>query len=90
VGWLVVEVGTPGDIGLAARTFEKLPVTYRGRDLTLYRVGGAAAGAPADRRLVAVIAHLVWLAMLIGGAIGLAVTGWRQHARGHPRPDADI
>jgi hypothetical protein len=90
VGWLVVEVGTPGDIGLAARTFEKLPVTYRGRDLTLYRVGGAATGAPADRRLVAVIAHLVWLAMLIGGAIGLAVTGWRQHARGHPRPDADI
>jgi hypothetical protein len=73
VGWLVVEAGTPGDMGLAARTFERLPVTYRGRDLMLYRVGGAAAGVPADRRLVAVIAHLVWLVMLIGGAIGTAI-----------------
>jgi hypothetical protein len=79
VGWLVVEVDTRGDIGLAARTFEKLPVTHRGRDLTLYRVGGVATGAPADRRLLAVIAHLVWLAMLIGGAIGMTVAGWRQH-----------
>ncbi|HME79615.1 MAG TPA: hypothetical protein VKI00_29320 [Mycobacterium sp.] len=81
VGWLVVEAGTPGDMGLAARTFERLPVAYRGRDLVLYRVGGAAAGAPADRRLLAVIAHLVWLAMLIGGGIGTTVTGWRGRAR---------
>ena len=73
VGWLVVEAATPGDMGLAARTFDRLPVTYRGRDLMLYRVGGVAAGVSADRRLVAVIAHLVWLAMLIGGAVGMTV-----------------
>jgi hypothetical protein len=76
VGWLVVEAGTPGDMGLAARTFERLPVAHRGPDLLLYRVGGASAGVPADRRLLAVIAHLVWLAMLIAGAIGMAISSW--------------
>jgi hypothetical protein len=81
VGWLVVEAGTPGDMGLAARTFARLPVAYRGHHLVLYRVGGSAAGAPADRRRLAVIAHLLWLAMLIGGAIGTTVTGWRGRAR---------
>lgn len=74
VGWLVVEEGTPGDIGLAARTFARLPVSYRGRDLTLYRVGGTSTGAPAGHRLLAVIAHLAWLAMLIGGAIGMTIS----------------
>jgi hypothetical protein len=78
VAWLVVEKGTPGEIGLAARTFDRLPVTYRGHDLTLYRVGGAAVGVPADRPLLALAAHLVWLAMLIGGAVGMTVTGWRH------------
>jgi hypothetical protein len=77
VGWLVVERGTPGDIGLAARTFDRLPVVYRGRDLVLYRVGGDTAGVSSDRRLTAVIAHLVWLELLVGGAIGMAVAGWR-------------
>jgi hypothetical protein len=78
VGWLVVEEGTPGDMGSAAKTFKRLPVTYRGRDLTLYRVGGQSAGVPADRRLLALIAHVVWLAMLIGGIIGMAVAH-RRH-----------
>jgi hypothetical protein len=74
VGWLVVETGSPGDMGSAARTLERLPVAYRGRDLTLYRVGGAAAGVPADRRLLVVMAHLAWLAMLIGGAVGMTIS----------------
>jgi len=74
VGWLVIEQGTPGDMGAAARTFDRLPVTYRGRDLTVYRVGGEAAGASADRRLLAAMAHLAWLAMLIGGAIGMTIS----------------
>ncbi len=81
VGWLVVEVGTPGDMGLAARTFEQLPVSYRGRDLMLYRAGGAASGVPADHRLLALIAHLAWLTMLIVGAIGTTVAGWRHVRR---------
>lgn len=89
VGWLVVEVGTPGDMGLAARTFERMPVAYRGQDLMLYLVGGAAGGVSADRRLLAMIAHLVWLATLIGGAIGTTVANWRQRARRQPRSGTD-
>jgi hypothetical protein len=85
VGWLVVELRTPGDMGLAARTFERLPVAYRGRDLLLYRVGGDTAGESAGRRLTVVIAHLVWLAMLAGGAIGATVAGWSAGARQRQR-----
>jgi hypothetical protein len=78
VGWLVVEKGTSGDIGSAARTFKRLPATYRGRDLVLYRVGGDSSGVPADRRMLSVIAHLVWLAMLISGIIAIAVASWHR------------
>jgi hypothetical protein len=81
VGWLVVELGTPGDMGSAAETFSRLPVTYRGRDLMLYRVGGTAVTPSADRRLLAVIAHLAWLQMLIGGAIGMAIGVYRRNIR---------
>jgi hypothetical protein len=78
VAWLLVEEGTPGEIGLAARTFERLPAVYHGANLVLYRIGGNAAGAPPDQRSAVMIAHLAWLAMLIGGAIGATVTSWRQ------------
>ena len=84
VGWLVVELGTPGDMGSAAKTFERLPVAYRGRDLMLYRVGGDTAGASPRRRAVAVVAHLAWLAMLVGAAVGMAVAAARR--RSVPRP----
>jgi len=77
VGWLVVEEGTAGDMSTATETLERLPVAYRGRDLMLYRVGGDTAGASAARRAAVIIAHLVWLAMLIGGAVGSAVAGRR-------------
>jgi hypothetical protein len=77
-------------MGLAARTFARLLVAYRGQDLVLYRVGGAAAGVSADRRLLAVIAHLAWLEMLIAGAVGMTVAGWRQHVRQGPRSNRDV
>jgi hypothetical protein len=89
VTWLVVEAGTPGDMGLAARTFEQLPAVYRGADLVLYRIGGRAVGTPRDQRAAVMIAHLVWLAILTGGAIGATVASWRQHARQGPRSDRD-
>ena len=79
VAWLVVESRTPGDMGAAARTLSGLPTAYHDADLTLYRLGRQTAGASADWRLAAVLAHLVWLAMLTAGAIGMAVTGWRRH-----------
>ncbi|WP_428343315.1 hypothetical protein [Mycobacterium sp.] len=75
VGWLVVEEGTAGDMSGATETLERLPVAFRGRDLMLYRVGGNTGGASAGRRAAVIIAHLVWLAILIGGAVGSAIAG---------------
>jgi hypothetical protein len=77
VGWLVVEEGTAGDMSTATETLERLPVAYRGRNLMLYRVGGDTVGASTGRRAAVIIAHLAWLAMLIGGAVGSAVAGRR-------------
>lgn len=78
VGWVVVESGTGGEMGAAARTLARLPIVYRDPDLTLYRVGGDAPGASASRRAAAVAAHLVWLAMLVVGAGGMAVRPIRR------------
>jgi hypothetical protein len=80
VGWLVVEMGTPGDMSTATETLQRLPVAYRGRDLMLYRVGGNTAGASAARRAAVVAAHLVWLAMLLGAAVGSAMP-WARARR---------
>jgi hypothetical protein len=79
VTWLVVESGTPGETGTAARTVSALPPDYRDGDLTLYRVGGGTGRAAAAARRAAVIAHLAWLAMLTAGAVGMAVSAWRRH-----------
>ncbi|MGC2655658.1 MAG: hypothetical protein WA317_19120, partial [Mycobacterium sp.] len=79
VTWLVVESGTPGETGTAARTVSALPRAYRDGDLTLYRVGGGTGPAAAAARRAAVIAHLAWLAMLTAGAVGMAVSAWRRH-----------
>ncbi len=81
VGWLVVELGTPGDMTTVTTTSAHLPVAYRGRDLILYRVGGVTTGASEGQRAMVIVAHLAWLAMLIGGAVGLAVGGWRGRSR---------
>lgn len=89
VTWLVVESGTPGDIGSAAKTLTPLPAVYRDGGLTLYRIGGHTNGAPADRRLAVLVAHLVWLALLTGGALGTSVSAWRHHVRGGPWHDAE-
>ncbi|MGI9163611.1 MAG: hypothetical protein ACR2JI_11935 [Mycobacterium sp.] len=40
--------------------------------MTLQRIGGATPGAPQWKRTSVIVAHLVWVAMLIGGAIGMA------------------
>jgi len=83
VGWLVVEMGTPGDMSTATGTSARLPVAYRGRDLMLYRVGGVSMGASEGRRAVVFVAHLAWLAMLIAGAVGLAVGRRKRSASDH-------
>jgi hypothetical protein len=73
VGWIVVESGTPGEMGSAGKTLAELPVAYRDDGITLYRVGGNAPGASPGRRAALIAAHLVWLAVLVAGAVGAGV-----------------
>ena len=65
VGWVVVESG--GETAPLAP-----PVAYRDEDLTVYRVGGDYPAA--SHRPVMIAAHLVWLAMVVIGAAGMAVS----------------
>ena len=81
IGWVVVESGTAGEMGSAAKTLAALPVSYRDTDITLYRVGGDAPGAAASRRTLMVLAHLVWLTVLAAGALGTAIATVRRRLR---------
>ncbi len=78
VTWLVVESGTPGAMGAAARTLAGLKASFHDADLALYRVGRCVDGASAGRRRAAIAAHLAWLAMLIAGAAAMAVSSLRR------------
>ncbi|MCG5432034.1 hypothetical protein LV457_06980 [Mycobacterium sp. MYCO198283] len=73
IGWIVVERGTPGETGRAAETLRRLPQVYGDGDIALYRVGGYASGVSPSKRQVLIAAHLAWLALLAGGALGYAV-----------------
>ncbi|BBY33879.1 hypothetical protein BST33_12275 [Mycolicibacter minnesotensis] len=81
VGWVVNETAVDGEIGAAAKTLTRLPVSYRDADLTLYRVGGRAPKVAAGQRRAAMVAHLVWLTLLLVGAGGLAVASMRRRVR---------
>ena len=78
VGWLVVQRGTPGQMGGAGRTLQKLSPAYEDADIALYRVGGASPVAPQGKRIAAILAHLVWAAMVLGGAAALVLGRLRQ------------
>lgn len=72
VGWLVVETnGVPAELDL--------PVAYRDGDVAVYRIGGDQPASP--HRGVMIAAHGVWLGVLAGGALGMAVSFWRAHGR---------
>ena len=81
VGWVVVESGTGGENASAATTLAQLPVAYRDADITLYRVGGEAAGASPAHRTAVTVAHVTWLAMLVLGAAGMALAQTRPLTR---------
>jgi hypothetical protein len=84
VGWLVVESGSAGDMGAAARTLAALTPVYRDNEIALYRIGGQTPGVAADRRAATLIAHLAWLAMLIVAAGGALLSVWRQRLQSVP------
>ncbi len=74
VAWLVVESDSVGEMGAAEHTLDKMSPTYRDRGIALYRIGGRTDHASGTRFRLSVMAHLVWLAMLIAGGIGAMVT----------------
>lgn len=84
VGWVVIESGTPGTTGSAAKTVDRLPVAYRDDDLVLYRVGGVAPCVTTGRRAAVIAAHLLWAGMLVGAAAASAV-GLRRRSRATAR-----
>ena len=67
VGWVLVEHGTPGELGAARSTLDRLDLVHHDDDLSLYRVDGVTS-ARSPHRAVAVGAHVVWLLVLAGGA----------------------
>ncbi|TMS52032.1 hypothetical protein E0T84_17475 [Mycobacterium sp. DBP42] len=72
VGWLVVETnGVPAELDL--------PAAYRDGDVAVYRIGGDHPASP--HRGVMITAHGVWLGVLAGGALGMAVSFWRARGR---------
>ena len=82
VGWVVVETGEPG---AAAAALTQLAPAYQDDELTLYRVGGDAPGAPPGHRRAVIAAHVLWLTVLAGGAAGLTVGWWRRRGSGVAR-----
>ena len=81
VRWLVVESGTPGPLGGAEATLAELTPVYRDDDLSLYRIGGDAPGAPASNRAAVLGAHLLWAMLLAGGAAVAAIPRWTGRGR---------
>lgn len=83
VSWLVVEADSTGEMGGSARTVDRLTPTYRDANIAVYRiaVGADTAGAPASHRLVVLIAHLLWLSMLMLAGFAMLVAKYAHTRR---------
>jgi hypothetical protein len=73
VGWVVTETGT--------QTLSQLPVDYADGDLTLYRVGGISPVVPQWKRVVVIVAHLIWAGMILMGGVALGFSARRRRAQ---------
>nr|WP_232541953.1 hypothetical protein [Nocardia bovistercoris] len=73
VGWVLVERSTPGPIGESARTLVGLESVYEDPHFALYRVSDPKVTPPRDAyRTIAILAHLLWVTMLVGGLLAAA------------------
>ncbi|MGU3291548.1 hypothetical protein [Williamsia sp. M5A3_1d] len=82
VGWVLVESGPAAPAG---PTLRSLPVVYRGELLTLYRVADpVVVRASTTDRVVSWVAHLIWLAVIVGG-FGAALARSSRFGRLAPR-----
>lgn len=70
VGWVLVELTTPGELGNSARTLEQLDLAYRDDELALYKVPGTVVVDTGDAATnLVVAAHLAWAALLVSGLL---------------------
>ncbi|MFE3293767.1 hypothetical protein [Rhodococcus sp. NPDC059234] len=81
VGWVLVERDSAGPLDLAEETLVRLEPVVGDEHLALYRVPGQVVPPP-DRsgaRAASIAAHLVWAALLAGGALGCVLGGYRRN-----------
>ena len=88
VGWVLEERRSPGPRGDSARTLAAATPVFTGEDLALYRIADPADAprASSAERTAAHVAHGVWAAVLLAGALGVAVTALTGRRRGADRP----
>ncbi|MDO9176211.1 MAG: hypothetical protein Q7V62_15495, partial [Actinomycetota bacterium] len=84
VGWVLVESTTPGELGNAQQTLDRLDAVYSDEELSLYRVPDPAMLESRSATAV-VLAHLAWALLLLGGlAVGLLSRFGRRVRVGRP------
>ncbi len=84
VGWVLVENTTPGELGNAQQTLDRLDAVYSDEELTLYRVPDPAMLESRSATAV-VLAHLAWALLMLGGlAVGLLSRFGRRVRVGRP------
>lgn len=84
VGWVLVENTTPGELGNAQQTLDRLDAVYSDEELSLYRVPDPAMLESRSATTV-VLAHLAWALLLLGGlAVGLLSRFGRGMRVGRP------
>lgn len=71
VGWILVERTSPGEVGDSAVTLSQLRTVFEDDELALYAVPGEISTTPINNIAVGA-AHLVWIALLVGG-LGWAI-----------------
>ncbi|MFC9893467.1 hypothetical protein ACFVMC_07215 [Nocardia sp. NPDC127579] len=70
VGWVLVERTTPGPLGASKTTLAELDPVYGDDQLTLYRVPNPRlTETDAAHRFLAIAAHILWAAVLLGGLL---------------------
>ncbi|WP_371829481.1 hypothetical protein [Rhodococcoides yunnanense] len=79
VGWVLVERTTPGQLGDSQATLDQLEPVFADDELALYRVPGDPAdqgsGQGSGHDWAVGAAHIVWIAMVVGG---LGVLAYRR------------
>jgi hypothetical protein len=84
VGWVLVENTTPGELGNAQQTLDRLDAVYSDEELSLYRVPDPAM-LESRSAIAVVLAHLAWALLMLGGlAVGLLSRFGRRVRVGRP------